>query len=325
MRRIALFLAVVAGVLVAPATPAFAHGGDTPEATAYLTTVSGITPPMDGLRVRAVEAGARLELTNHTGRTIEILGYSGEPYLEVRPDGTYENVNSPAAYLNQTLAGDTPVPSTADPAVPPQWRRVSSDPRVRWHDQRTHWMGAGLPPQARAEPDRAHRLRTWSVPLREQARTFEIRGTLDYLPPPPAWAWWGGALLLAAAVTWAGLRRPLAVAVLAPVAGTILAAYGVTRALDSGMSPVLFVAAAAAVAAGFWRVPFFTALAGTVLAIFGGFADLGVFGAALVPAAGPAWFARVAVMLAIGVGVGLAATGVLRLRNLSEPGAKVDV
>jgi hypothetical protein len=86
----------------------------------------------------------------------------------------------------------------------------------------------------------------------------------------------------------------------------------------------LIVAALIAVAAGFWRAPFFTALAGAVLAIFGGFADLGVFQAAVVPVAGPAWFARVAVLVAIGVGVGMAATGVLRLRAMSEDGTKVE-
>ncbi|HEY3009994.1 MAG TPA: hypothetical protein VGJ63_18280, partial [Micromonosporaceae bacterium] len=184
MRWAALFVTVVAGVLVAPATAASAHGADAPDATAYRTAVTGITPPQPGLTVRAVEAGARLELTNHTGKTVEVLGYSGEPYLEVRPDGTYQNVNSPATYLNATLAGDTAVPATADPTAPPSWRRVSGATTVRWHDQRTHRLSPGLPPAAAADPSRSHRLRDWAVPLREEARTFEIRGTLDWIPPP---------------------------------------------------------------------------------------------------------------------------------------------
>ena len=324
MRRLVLILAVVAGALVVPATPASAHGGDTPEATSYRTVVTAITPPPPGLSVRAVEAGARLELTNDTGRTIEILGYAGEPYLEVRPDGAYENRNSPAAYLNRTLTGDTPVPATADPAAPPQWRRVSDGTTVRWHDQRTHWMGDDLPPAAQAEPSRSHRLRDWSVPLRDQTRTFEIRGTLDYLPPPTAWLWWMGALLLAATVTAAGLRWARSGPAVALVAGVILAGYGVGRAIDAEVPLVLFVAALVAMAAFFWRAPFYTALAGAVLALFGGFTDVGVFGAAVVPAAGPAWFARVAVLVAIGAGVGMAATGVLRLRKLSEGATKVE-
>jgi hypothetical protein len=317
--RAAIVLTVVAGALLGPATPAFAHGGEAPDATAYRTTVTGISPAEPGLRVRAVEGGARLELTNDTGRTVEILGYAGEPYLEVRPDGTYENVHSPAAYLNRTLAGDTPVPATADPAAPPQWRRVAGEPEIRWHDQRARWTGDDLPPAAQAEPDRRHRLRDWTVPLREQTRTLEIRGTLDYLPPPPAWAWWAGALLLAGAVTAAALRWPVTVAGAGPVAGALLAAYGVLRAIDSGISAVLFGTAAVAVAAGIWRTPFVTALAGAVLAIFGGFADLRVFAAAVVPVAGPSWLARVAVLVAIGAGVAMAANGVLRLRDMAVP------
>jgi hypothetical protein len=67
----------VAGAFVAPATPASAHGADAPETTAFRTTVTGIAPPMRGLSVRTVEAGARLELTNDSGRTVEVLGYAG--------------------------------------------------------------------------------------------------------------------------------------------------------------------------------------------------------------------------------------------------------
>ncbi len=323
MRRALLILAAVAGALVVPAAPASAHGGDAPESTAYRTAVTGITPAVDGLRVRTVEAGARLELTNDTGRTIEVLGYAGEPYLEVRPDGAYENVNSPATYVNRTLAGDTPVPATADPTAPPQWRRVSGGTTVTWHDRRTHWTGPGLPPAAAAEPARSHRLRDWAVPLRDQARTFEIRGTLDYLPPPRARLWWAGALLLAVAAAAAAHRSSAAGGALALGAGTIAIAYGVTRALDSGVSLPLFVAGLLACAAGVWRAPFFTVLAGAVLAVFAGLGDLGVFRAAVVPAVGPAWFARVAVTVAIGVGAGLATAGVLRLRSLSEGGTKV--
>ena len=144
VRRLVLILSV-AGAVVAPATPASAHGGDAPDATAYRTTVMQIMPPMPGLSVRTVEAGARLELTNDSGRTVEVLGYSGEPYLEVRPDGTYENVHSPATYLNVTLAGDGPVPATADPTAPPSWRRVSGSTTVRWHDRRTHWLEPAPP------------------------------------------------------------------------------------------------------------------------------------------------------------------------------------
>ena len=104
-------LVLAAALVIWPAAPAFAHGGDAPDATAYRTSITGISSPQEGLTARTVEAGARLELTNETGLPVEVLGYSGEPYLEVRPDGTYENVNSPATYVNETLDGGTALPA----------------------------------------------------------------------------------------------------------------------------------------------------------------------------------------------------------------------
>lgn len=319
MRRTALFVAVLAGTLLVPTGPASAHGGEAPDATAYRTEVTGLSPDEPGLTVRTVEAGARLELANRTGRTIEVLGYQGEPYLEVRPDGTYENVNSPATYLNQTLDGDTPVPASASPTAAPQWRRVSAGSTVRWHDQRTRWLAAGLPPQARADPSRSHKLRDWVVPLREGVRTFEVRGSLSWEPPPPAWLWWVGALTLGAGLMALGRRGARSLGPVALAAGTITLGYAVTRlSLGVGGQAPAIVAAALAVAAGvltlLGRTPFLLALAGALLAIFGGYADAGVFGQAIVLFPGPGWLARAAVLVAIGAGLAMAATGVLRLR-----------
>ena len=323
-----LVTGALTGALVAG--PAYAHGGDAPDATAYRTTVTAISPAVPGLRIRAVEAGARLELVNRTGRTIEVLGYSGEPYLEVRPDGTFENVRSPATYLNETLAGDNPVPGAADPTAPPQWRRVSLDPSVRWHDHRTHWMSADLPPAAVADPSRTHRLRDWEVPLRDGVRTYSLRGTLDWVPPPHPAAWWSGSLLTAAAVAALGAlsirRRGLlrAVGAVALTAGTITIAYAVARAVDAGASLTgqltPLIAGLGALTAGglaFARrqlADFALALAGAGLALFAGVPHTGVLTHAVAPAPGPSWPARVAVLLAVGAGPGLVAAGVLRLR-----------
>jgi hypothetical protein len=319
VRRTALFVAVLAGTLLVPAGPAAAHGGEAPDATAYRIEVSAVSPAEPGIRVRVVEAGARLELENTTGRTVEVLGYQGEPYLEVRPDGTYENASSPATYTNRTLDGDTPVPAGASPTAAPQWRRVSTGTTVRWHDQRTRWLDDGLPPQARADPSRSHKLRDWVVPLRDGVRTIEVRGTLTWEPPPPAWLWWLGALALAAGLTAADRRGVRVIGPAALAAGTITMGYAVTRMIlgVGGQSPAL-VAGALAVVAGVLtlrgRAPFLLALAGALLVIFGGLADVGVFGQAVVLFPGPSWLARAAVLVAIGAGLAMAATGVLRLR-----------
>jgi len=67
---------------------------------------------------------------------VEVLGYAGEPYLDIRPDGTWQNVNSPAAYINETLAGDTAVPASADPTA----ARVLP---ALWHDGVLRILGDG--------------------------------------------------------------------------------------------------------------------------------------------------------------------------------------
>jgi hypothetical protein len=322
VRRLTLF-ALVAGAFLAPATPAFAHAGDAPVATVYRTAVTGISTPEKGLSVRTVEAGARLELTNHTGHPIEILGYAGEPYLDVRPDGTYQNVNSPAAYLNETLEGDNPVPASADPTAMPTWRRITTATTVRWHDQRTHWLSPGVPPAAKNDPSRTHRLRDWSVPLREQARTFAITGTLDWVPSPRVALWWLGAGLLGLAATglahrWTGSVRPLAL-----IAGAAPIAYALSRAADGGSPPlVLFPAGFLALAAVWRHPPFYLALTGLVVLLFGGL-TIG-FGGAVLPTAGPAWAARLLVLLSAGLGIALAATGALRLRTSAAPTAELS-
>lgn len=314
VRRFLLLFAAVACVLC-PAAPASAHGGEAPGSSSFRTLVSGVTPPAPGLKVAAIEAGARLELTNDTGRTVEVLGYSGEPYLEVRPDGTYENVHSPAAYINRTLTGDTPVPADADPASPPTWRRVSGDRTARWHDQRTHWLGDGLPPQAAADRGQQHRIRDWVVPLRQQTTTLEIRGTLDYLPPPLTWLWWAGVALTGLAAFFVSLWAGLA-------AGAALIAYGVLQTVETSAPVVTFAAGLIAIASALIRPsPFLITLGGIVLAIFGGLVDVSVFNAAVVPVAGPYWLARAAVMLAIGAGLGMTTAGVISLRSADKVAA----
>jgi hypothetical protein len=314
MRRF-LALAAVAVLVGGPAAPARAHSGDAPDATAYRTVVTGISRPAPGLTVRTVEAGARLELTNDTGGPVEVLGYAGEPYLAIRPNGTWENVHSPATYLNETRTGETAVPATADPTLPPSWRRASTSTTVRWHDRRTQWLEPGLPPAAAADPGRVHHLRDWAVPLRVQVRTFEIRGTLAWEPPPRAWLWWTGAAGIALLVAALARRWPRSLVPLALIGGLAPLLYVGARALDgAGPSLVPILAGLLTLAAAYRHPPFYLALSGAVLALFGGLAQSAVFTAAVLPAAGPGWVSRSLVLLAVGAGTGLTLTGVLRLR-----------
>ena len=67
----------------------------------------------DGLRVDVVDAGSRLELENRTGETVQVLGYSDEPYLRIERDGVFENRRSPTLYANADRKGSAAVPASA--------------------------------------------------------------------------------------------------------------------------------------------------------------------------------------------------------------------
>ena len=67
--------AAIAGVLaILPAGPADAHPPGIEAAVDYRVRVTGFTPAVDGLRVRFVPDGSRLELRSDTGRPAEVLG-----------------------------------------------------------------------------------------------------------------------------------------------------------------------------------------------------------------------------------------------------------
>ncbi|MFJ6195475.1 hypothetical protein [Micromonospora sp. NPDC092111] len=346
LRRAVLVVTAALVSLLTAAAPAYAHGADAPDGTDYRTKVVGLTPARPGLTVRAVEAGARLELVNHTGRDVEVFGYSGEPYLRIGPGGVYENTRSPATYLNRTLAGDTALPAAADPAAAPQWRKVADDQRVRWHDQRTRWRESGVPAQVAADPAREHRVRDWAVPLRDGTEPVEIRGTLDWVPPPDPYPWWVAAALGFLVVGAAGLlpagspggtRALRAVGAVLALGGVAAVAMVVGRELDAGAEGVggvllgllagqvwPMLTGLGALAAGGYALArrpaadFALALAGACLALFVGFANLTVLSRAVAPVPWSGTTARLLLTVVLVAGAGAVGAGVLRLHAASR-------
>ncbi|MEU4527925.1 hypothetical protein AB0F49_06815 [Micromonospora ureilytica] len=349
--RAGLVAAATGLVTVISAAPAAAHGADAPDGTDYRTRTTGVAPARPGLEVRVVEAGARLELTNNSGRAIEVIGYSGEPYLRVGPDGVFENSRSPATYLNRTITGDTALPAEADPAAAPSWRRIADGTTARWHDQRALWQESAPPPAVRAAPDREHRVRDWTIPLRDGTDPVVIGGTLDWVPPPDAYTWWAvtivgllavGALGLLAASAPAGARALSALGVLLIVGGALAVGYPVGRELDAGaqgLGGVLvgllsgqiwsLLTGLGAIAAGWYALSrrpaadFVVALAGSCLALFSGAANAAVFARSIAPVPWSPTTARVLVALFLISGAGATAAGVLRLHATSRTTARV--
>lgn len=208
MRRLAVAVSVALASLLALAAPAAAHGGpggDDPGGTNYRTRILDVSPQIDGLEIRVIEAGARLELVNDTGREVIVRGYEGEPYLRIDDDGVFENLRSPATYLNRSRQASSEIPPEADAEDAPDWQRIDTGRVARWHDHRAHWMG-GDPPAVADDPGTEHVvIPSWVVPLDIGEETVEVAGDLVWVPGSSPWPHYLLALLLASGFTLAGL------------------------------------------------------------------------------------------------------------------------
>jgi hypothetical protein len=337
MRRTILTVVTALIWLVALASPASAHTVSGVGATNWQTTLGTISPAVPGLTLKVVETGSRLELTNH-GAEVVVLGYEQEPYLRVGPQGVFENILSPATYLNCSRNG-CPVSPIANPQATPQWKQISSGQTIRWHDHRIHWMGSQLPPDVSRAPGQVHQRPPWTVTLKQGATTITVTGHLTWVPGPSPVPWLLLALVMlvgAAAVGVTGAwGLPLAVLV------ALLTLNDVYHALAIAFS----------VAGGFWTqmLRFFTgsfysiigwilgllavrlllgrrvdglyaaAFAGVSAALFTGLLDVTVLSRSEAPFAGPLGLDRVTVAVSLGLGIGVAVGAVLALRRAPRP------
>lgn len=191
MKRTALALFLTALVLPGDA---FGHGRT--GQGGYVSTVSTLDPRVLGVSVNVVGGDKRLRLSNYSGKTVVVLGYSGEPMLRFGKGGVFRNARSPST-------------------VRPLWRKVAPGVSFDWHDRRIHWPATEPPQAVRAEPETAHLIFNWRVPARADGKAFAIKGFLGYVPPKGVDAgrdWLlpllgGGGIALAAVVVGAGARR----------------------------------------------------------------------------------------------------------------------
>jgi hypothetical protein len=148
----------------------------------YRSYVTQVMPSTPGVSLQVLEFADRLILTNHSGKTVTVLGYQGEPYGRVLASGTVQlNTRSPAYYLNQNFYGDVNVPSSATATAAPDWTVVDRTGRLEWHDHRIHWMSPALPPQVENRGRRT-KIFNWQVPIRVGAQKAMVDGQLFWVP-----------------------------------------------------------------------------------------------------------------------------------------------
>jgi hypothetical protein len=179
----------------------------------YRSEITSITPNVPGLSMEVLEFADRMLLRNHTGKTVTVYGYSGEPYARVQPDGTTEqNVRSPAVYLNTNFYGNVTVPPSAGASDPPKWVVVDRTGTFEWHDHRIHWMSPVTPPQV-IDKNRRTKIFDWSVPIAVGTQKGVVDGQLYWVPesskaPVAAIVAFVAILLLALGfVIWVRRRR----------------------------------------------------------------------------------------------------------------------
>jgi hypothetical protein len=343
MRRIAVTVAIAASILLAGASPAWAHTVAGGGATNYKTTLTRVSPTLPGLRIKVVEAGSRIEVRYTGTKTIYVLGYVDEPYLRIDKRGVFENLNSPATYINKTRNGTDP-PGSVDPRKKPQWQKVSRGDVVRWHDHRIHFMGGINPPTVRNEPGKRHVIDDdWTVEVTDGTTTAVAHGSLVWVPgPSPA------PMLLFALALLAGVIAisfavspflPIAAATIALIVIDIAHSYAIgfanaggtgTKLAQTLASSVVSIPAWAVGLGAVWlllkrRVDgFFAAVfCAAIIAVVGGIADFTVLSRSQVPFALSPALARPIVAISFGLGAGIAIASALAIRRL-EPNSPRD-
>ena len=148
----------------------------------YVSNVSAVTPNVLGLFANVLGGDDKLRLSNYSGKTIVILGYQDEPYLRFEKDGVFQNMRSPATYLNRFRYPHGLKPGVADPEARPRWRRVATGATLAWWDHRIHWTQARPPRGVRNDPLKIQRVFAWRVAGRADGTPFAVTGILGYSP-----------------------------------------------------------------------------------------------------------------------------------------------
>lgn len=148
----------------------------------YRSNITRVAPSLPGLHLEVLEFADRLVLSNHTGQTVTVYGYQGEPYARVLANGAVEvNERSPAYFLNQSFYGAVNVPSAASPGAKPAWTLIDRTGQLEWHDHRIHWMSPALPPQVKDKGKRT-RIFDWQVPISVGTQRGAVDGQLFWVP-----------------------------------------------------------------------------------------------------------------------------------------------
>ena len=290
-----------------------------------------------------MDLGNNIELTNHSEHDVTVLGYDDEPYLRVGPRGTYQNIRSPALYINRSATTIGAVPAIADATAAPEWHRIGDGPTLKWHDHRTHWMGTDNPPSVTRDPGSIHLVQRFHLALLRansdhpnDVTKVTVVGDVRWIPGSSPWLWILGALALAVAVVVAGRTRRWGTALGAALAllttAQVLHVVGLWGSSTASSWSQLATAAYAlggivlailAIGVLLRRGPETAVptalLAGLALTLAGGLADITTLSRSQLPTTIALGLDRGSVAATLGSGTGLVVLCALRLRRSAGP------
>jgi hypothetical protein len=159
--RAVCVLALTAGIVLAAPGRALAHGKAVVVALDYSARVlaSG-----SGIHASILDGDLKLRLAVDPGRTVDVLGYGGEPFLRFSSRGVQVNRGSLTAWSD----------GLANPGNT-GWRRVTSSGTFAWHEHRLAPVGG--------------RLTHWTVPILVDGRPQPILGETVRAKRPALWPW----------------------------------------------------------------------------------------------------------------------------------------
>ncbi|MCW2135563.1 hypothetical protein [Actinoplanes cyaneus] len=287
VRRLATLALVAGAIVLGSGAPASAHAGGL-VATDARSRVTAITPEIPGLTVIAIEDGAKLRLTNRTGRPVTISG------------------------INRTVApGET----------------------LTWADSRSTPENKEIDSGRTAE---------WELSLDAGGTAVTVSGVLTGERPPEPLPWWGLAIVAAVAIPVIARRLHradllLSAAGLVAMAASVAHVTGSTLAVESAPVAGTFLNAAGInllswplMLGGAWvalrgrPAGLLAVCAGAALTAVFVLPDVTSFHRAVLPFAGPAALERILVVLALGLGAGVAIAGASVLRTLAQRAAVAE-
>jgi hypothetical protein len=298
--------ALLAGLLIALAVPATAgaHLRTSRTAVDFRATAA----PLRGVSVRVYRSDLALGLTLVGRHRVLVLGYLGEPFLRLEPDGVFVNAASPTAAGTKLVEPER--------SSQPVWKLRSRRTSVIWHDARV---------RGGASSGR------WRIPLVIDGHGGHLVGTVKRVGAPAAWPWLVIGAVFAAAAGVALQRRKVLRPTTASLgaiaaAGTLLSAIGFSLAstasqgtwIEGANEAAFSLAGAVFLVRGSLDAK---ALAGGFLGLLGlaaGLTSLPVFLHGIVLSALPGGLARLAVAVAIAAGATAAILGLVVFFDVLE-------